>query len=69
MKRMLLGRDSIARKIEMLPINVVHRSAAQVNLAAAEAGVACVARAIEWLRAVASSTSAETVLRRRHHPH
>ena len=46
----------IVRKIEMLPINLVHRNMAQANLAAAEAFVAHVARAFAWFFAFWSYT-------------
>jgi len=49
---MFNSADSMARKIEMLPINDVNRNMAQANYLAAEATVARIVRAVAWLCAV-----------------
>ena len=56
MTRMLNLRDSIARKIEMLPISNVKRDMAQANFAAAEESVDRVARLVKWLGSGVAST-------------
>jgi hypothetical protein len=55
---MLNSNDSIASKIERLPINIINRNMAQANYAAAEASVVSVARAVAWLLACFASASA-----------
>ena len=58
MTRMLHYLDSIARKIEMLPIVRVKRDMAQANFAAAEESLDRSARLVAWLRSGVTSTSA-----------
>ena len=57
MTRMLHHLDSIARKIEMLPIVRVKRDMAQANFAAAEEGLDRIAHLVAWLRSGVTSTS------------
>ena len=58
MTRMLHHLDSIARKIEMLPIVSVKRDMAQANFTAAEESVDRIARLVAWLTSGVASTSA-----------
>jgi phage-related minor tail protein len=58
MKRMRNRRDSLARRIEKLPINTVKQDLAQANFAAAEAAVDHIARAVTWVRSFVAPTSA-----------
>jgi hypothetical protein len=67
MKRELKRRDSIARRIEKLPINAVHRSTAQANFAAAEAAVDRIARAVVLLHTFLESTGTAIAHPRRQH--
>ncbi len=64
MKRMFNRRDSLARRIEKLPINTVKRNVAQANFAATEATVDHIARAITWVRSFVAPTSAVITPRR-----
>ena len=58
MTRMLHHLNTIAQKIEMLPIDRVKRDMAQANFAAAEESLDNIARLVLWLRSDATSTGA-----------
>ena len=58
MTRMLHYLDSVARKIQKLPIPKVKRDMAQVNFTAAEESLDRVARLAVWVRSCVKSTSA-----------
>jgi hypothetical protein len=58
------SRDSIASKIEMLPINTVNRTLAHANFAAAEAWIASIAGVVASLRAFVGTSNRGIALRR-----
>jgi hypothetical protein len=53
---LLNHNDSIDRKIEKLPINVVNRNLAHASFAAAEASINRIARAFTWIRSFIAAT-------------